>query len=64
MKKTMIPIVVGALGTVTKGLPQREEDMEIRGEVETILNTELLRFAIILRWVLVSWENLLSHELQ
>ena len=36
MKVTVIPIVIGALGTVTKGLIQGLEDMEIRRRVETI----------------------------
>ena len=36
MKVTVIPIVIGALGTVTKGLLKRLEDLEIRGRVETI----------------------------
>ena len=30
MKVTVIPIVIGALGTGTKGLVQRLEDLEIR----------------------------------
>ena len=36
MKVTIIPIVIGALGTVTKGLIKRLEDLEIRGRVKTI----------------------------
>ena len=36
MKMTVIPIVIGALGTVTKGLVQELEDLEIRSWVETI----------------------------
>ena len=43
MKVTVIPIVVGALGTVTKGLVKRPEDLEIRGRVETIQTIALLR---------------------
>ena len=35
MKETVIPIVVGALGTVTKRLVKRQEDLEIKGRVET-----------------------------
>ena len=49
MKVTVIPIVIG---TVTKGLVQRLEDLEIRGRVETIKTTALLRSARILRRVL------------
>ena len=35
MKVTMIPIVIGELGTVTKQLVQGLEDLKIRGQVET-----------------------------
>ena len=31
MKVTIIPIVIGALGTVTKGLLKGREDLKIRG---------------------------------
>ena len=43
MKVMVIPIVNGALGTVTKGLVLRLEDLEIRGYyriIETGQNTE------------------------
>ena len=33
MKVTVIPIVIGALSTVTKGLIQRLEQMETRGRL-------------------------------
>ena len=33
MKLTTIPIVIGALGTVTKGLILGLEDLEIRGRI-------------------------------
>ena len=36
MKVTLIPIVIGVLGTVNKNLVQGLEDLEIRGRVETI----------------------------
>ena len=36
IKVTFIPVVIGALDTVTKGLIQGREDFEIRGRVETI----------------------------
>ena len=38
MKVTVIPIVIGALGTVTKELVQGLEDLNIRGWVVTLLN--------------------------
>ena len=52
MKGTSIPIIIGTLGTVTKGLLQGLEDLEIRGRVETIQTTALLRSVRILRRVL------------
>ena len=48
MKVTVIPIVTGALGTVTKVMIQRLEDLEIRRRVETVQTKELLRLAIII----------------
>ena len=45
MKVTIIPIIIGALGTVTKGLVQGQEDLEITGRVETVQTTALLRSA-------------------
>ena len=36
MKVTIVPIVIGALGTITKGLLKGLEDLEIGGRVETI----------------------------
>ena len=46
MKVTIIPIVIGVFGTVTKGLLKGLEDLE------TIQTTTLLRTARILRRVL------------
>ena len=43
MKVTFIPIVIGALGTATKGLIKGRKDLEIRGQVETIKTTALLK---------------------
>ena len=36
MKVTIIPIVIGALGTVTEGLIKGLKDLEISGRVKTI----------------------------
>ena len=33
---TIIPIVIGAFGTVTKGLLKELEDLDVGGQVETI----------------------------
>ena len=52
MEVSMIPIVISALGTVTKELVQGLEELEIRGRVETIYTTVLLKPARILRRVL------------
>ena len=64
MKVTIVPILIGALGTVTKGLLKGREDLEVSGQVETIQTTALLRTARILRRVLETWGNLLSLKLQ
>ena len=42
MKVTIIPIVIGAFGTVTKELLKRLEDLDIRGRVETIQTATFL----------------------
>ena len=47
-----MPIVTGILGTNTKGLVKGLEDLEIRGRVETIQTTALLRSIRILGRVL------------
>ena len=52
MKVTVIPIVIGAFGTITKGLFKGQEDLEVGGRVETIQTTALLKTARILRRVL------------
>ena len=49
MKVTIIRIVIGAFGTVTKGLLKDQQDLEIGGRVETIQTTALLKIARILR---------------
>ena len=43
MKMTVIPIVIGALETIPKGLVKGLEDSEIRRRVETIQTITLLR---------------------
>ena len=64
MKLTIIPIVIGAFGTVTKGLLKGLEDLEVGSRVETIQTTALLKTARILRRVLETWGDLLSLNLQ
>ena len=48
IKVTVALLEIGTLGTVTKTLVQGLEDLEIRGRVETIQTTALLRSARIL----------------
>ena len=64
MKVTIVPIVIGAFGTIIKGLLKDLEDLEVGGRVETIQMTALLRTARILRRVLKTWGGLLSLKLQ
>ena len=42
MKVTSIPIVIGVLGIVANGLIKGQEDLEIRGWVETLKTTASL----------------------
>ena len=62
MKVMVIPIVIGALVTVTKGLVKGLEDLEIRGQVETIQTRALLKSAAILRRILETWVK--DHRLK
>ena len=64
MQVTIIPIVIGAFGTITKGLLKGLEDLEVGGLMETIQTTGLLRTARILRRALETWGDLLSLRLQ
>ena len=52
MQVTIIPIVIGAFGRVTKGLLKGLEDLEVGGRVDTTQTTALLRTARILRRIL------------
>ena len=63
MKVTIVPIVIGTFGTITKGLFKGLEDLEVGGRVETIQVTALLRTARILRRVLETWGDLLLLKL-
>ena len=64
MKVTIVPIAIGALGTITKGLLIGLEDLEVGGRVETIQTTTLLRTAKSLRRVMETWGDLLSLKIQ
>ena len=63
MTVTIIPIVIGAFGTVTKELLKGLEDFEVGSRVETIQTTALLRMARILRRILETWGDLLSQKI-
>ena len=64
MRVTILPIVIGAFGTVSKGLLKGLEDLDVGGRVETIQTTALLKTGRILRRVLETWGDLLSRKLQ
>ena len=64
IKVTNILIVISTLGKFIKGLVKGLEDIKIRGRVETIQTTALLRSARIPRRVLETWGDLLSLRLQ
>ena len=64
MKVMIVLFVIGALGTITKGLLKALEDLEVGRRVETIQITALLRTARILRRVQETWGDLLSLRLQ
>ena len=52
MKVTVMLIVIGALGMISKSLVKGLEDLKIGGRAETIQTIALLRSIIILRRVL------------
>ena len=45
MKVSIVPIVIGAFGSVTEGLLKGQEDLEVGGRVKTIQTTALLKTA-------------------
>ena len=52
MQVTIIPIVIGAFGTVTKTLQKGLGDLKVGGRVKIVQTTTLLRTVRILRRVL------------
>ena len=60
---TVIPMVVGALGTIPKGLVKQLEDFKRGRRVETILTTASLGLARILRRSLRLEETCFSSNL-
>ena len=63
MKVTIIPMVICAFGTVTKGLLKGLEDLEFGDRVMTIQTTALLKTDRTRRRVLETWGKLLSLNL-
>ena len=51
MKVLVIPMVIGMLGMVPKDLERRQDEFEIKGQIENIQTIALLRMARILRRV-------------
>ena len=64
MKVTIIPIVIVAFDTVTKGLLKSLGYLEVGGRVGTIQTIALLKTARILRRVLETWGDSLSLNIQ
>ena len=58
---TVIPILIGALGTIPKQLVRGLEELEIEWRAETIETTALLRRTTILRRVL-DFEEICCHS--
>ena len=63
MKVTIIPIVIRAFGTVTKGLLKSLGDSEVGRWVDIIQTPALVKRTRILRRVLETWGDLLSLKL-
>ena len=42
MKVTIVPVLIGAFGTVTKGILKGLEDSEVNGRVVTIQNDSII----------------------
>ena len=55
MKVAFIPIILGALRTITEGLLKRLEDLEIKVRVEIIQITTLLRLVRITKRDWETW---------
>ena len=64
MRATGIPFVIGALGTVPKGMKKRAGRVGNRGTFREIQTTILMRSARIVRRVVDMWGDLLSLRLQ
>ena len=63
VKVIIIPIGIGAFGTVTKGLLKGLKDLKVGRWAETNRTTTLLKTARLLRRVQETWRDLLSFKL-
>ena len=64
LRVTMKPMMIGAFGTVIKGLLKGLEDLEVRGRMKGIKTTALLITAKIQRKFLETLGDLLSTKIQ
>ena len=64
MKVTMVPLVVGALGTPAKALEKRLKNIGIEIKITELQKTFLINTSRILRKVLEVWEVLLTPHLK
>ena len=64
MNVTVMQIVIGRLGTVSKGLKRGLKEMEIGEQAKIIQTTVLLRLARILKRVQETWRDWLLFRLQ
>ena len=61
MKVMVIPIVIGTLGTIPKGLEKKLEELEIIERIKTTQTTAVLGSNRILHRVMETWGDLLSQ---
>ena len=64
MRVMMVPIVIGALKTVCKGLEREVEELRIGGRIAKLQTASLVRTTKKMRKVLETWGDLLSLRLQ
>ena len=64
MKVTIVPIVMAAFGTATKGLLKGQEDLKVGRGMGTIQTTTLFKTARILSIVPETWGDLLALKLK
>ena len=62
VRVTVIPIIIGELGTVPNCMERRLEEWEIGGRIESIQTIAFLRSLRILRRVLETWGDLLCSD--